>query len=228
MTASRTPNLGLMSPVRADAFQPQDFRDTFSILDNNPGVLVIPNQASRPTGYGSDQHGRVVWQADLNIMWVWTQPNAAMAGYWERLATKGHLGGGINGDTVSSSAQSVATSAEVTGRSVMCPGGRPIFMFVRWGAAWNDHSGQITLNVFANNDLIREERFNGVSWGVASGTDRDPTNANTWIEFYNPGSTQRQVNFHVAIRAQDPSVVGPVFGGGTSHIRRCSIDVIEM
>src|ERR1043165_2837902 len=108
MTASKTPNLQLMLPVNSDPFDPLDFSDTFSKLDLHPGVRVIPNQAARPSGLGAANHGRMFWQADQNIMWIWTQPSPVVAGYWDRQGTKGWLGGDGNVVQGNTTAQSVA------------------------------------------------------------------------------------------------------------------------
>jgi hypothetical protein len=43
-----TPRLNLVKPAGSEAFKRLDFEANWNILDNNPGVQVIPNQGARP------------------------------------------------------------------------------------------------------------------------------------------------------------------------------------
>jgi hypothetical protein len=156
MTASKTPNLALMSPVLSDPFSPDDFADTFSKLDLAPGITVILNQASRPTGLGAAQHGRMYWQADQNIVWVWVQPSSMVAGAWSRVGTKGWLGGAANAAQVNTTAISVNTAPTIVNVNTLIPGGRPVLVLYRWTFIGNDQARYATINLLANSSSVQE------------------------------------------------------------------------
>lgn len=229
MTASKTPNLGLMSPVLSDAFTPDDFDTTFGILDANPGILTVPNQAARPSGYSAAQHGRMVWQADQNIMWIWTQPSSLTAGSWQRQGTKGWLGGATNAAGTSTTAISWGTAPTVMSATVMVPGGRPQLIIYRWVFIYNDPAKYATLNMFANGGGMLETRHNGNSFSVAySSTYPYPPDSGTFCVLRGSSGVQESVTFQLKIRCQDPAVVGGAQGGGTSTINQCSMDIFEL
>lgn len=138
VTATNTPNLGLMSPVSTDDFKTTDFAATFGILDLNPGIFVVPNQASRPNTWTEKQHGRTVRQIDQGIDWYWYQPTSGFTGLWKRTAPKGQLYTQTNSGAVSSSATNYNSGAVViTTSSVLLPGGRPIKVTVKWDSFGN-------------------------------------------------------------------------------------------
>ncbi len=224
-TASKTPNLGLMSPVASDPFDPADFDATFAILDANPGTLTVPNQASRPTGWSSNQHGRMVWQADLNVMWVWNQPSSSVAGSWTRIGGYGLLGSALNPTQINATQVNWTTAPVAVQTTVMVPGGRPCLIMVSWLYITNDKTRQATLNFIENSSSVLERRFDGASFGVLPDA---PPQAGSY--FYTRGAqpTQQQVNFQLRIRAQDPAVVDPGQAGGTSSIWNPTITVFEM
>jgi hypothetical protein len=229
MTASKTPNLALMSPVLSDPFSPDDFADTFAKLDAAPGVTVIANQAARPTGLGAAQHGRMYWQADQNIMWVWNQPSALSAGVWQRSGTKGWLGGAFNAAQVNTTAISVATAPTIANFNTLLPGGRCVFVNMRWTFIGNDQARFATINLLANSSSVMESRFNGNGFGVAysGGTPYPPQSASIGYVYGMIGA-QTNVNFQMRLRCQDPAVVGSQQGGGTAFIIGASIDVFEL
>lgn len=229
MTASKTPNLALMSPVLSDPFSPDDFADTFAKLDAAPGVTVIPNQASRPTGLGAAQHGRMYWQADQNVMWVWNQPSALSAGSWLRQGTKGWLGGAYNAAQVNTTAISVSTAPTIVNVNTLVPGGRPVLILYRWTFIGNDSAKFATLNLLANSSNIYEARFNGNSFGTAySSTWPYPPQSAEFSYLYSAPSAQTNINFQLKLRCQDPAVVGSQQGGGTCFIIQTSMDVYEL
>lgn len=225
MTASKTSALQLMSPTTADQFDPADFAETFAILDDNPGILTVANQASRPTGWSSDQHGRHVWQADTNIMWVWNQPSSVVAGVWTRRGGFGHLGGASNPTQINSTAQTWTAAPTAVAVNVMVPGGRPVLVMYNWEYIANDHSRQITVNLIANSTSIMERRHTGSAFGINPGL---PPDAKSYYWIYSASPTQQQINFQLRVRALDPAVVGPDQGGGTSTIWSPRLDVIEV
>jgi hypothetical protein len=229
MTASKTPNLQLMSPVNSDPFDPADFADTFGKLDLHPGVRVIANQAARPTGLGAANHGRMFWQADQNIMWVWTQPSSMVAGVWDRVGSRGWLGGDNNAAQVNSTAQSVAGAPTVVNVSCMVPGGRPTLVMYSWIFIGNSHSRFATLNLLANSVNLYETRHNGNEYDVAySGGTPYPPDSGTYAFIRPSSSTQETVNYQLKLRAQDPAVVGSTQGGGTSFIIGAQLDIFEL
>lgn len=229
MTASKTPNLQLMSPVLSDPFNPDDFADTFGKLDLTPGVQVIPNQASRPSGLGSNQHGRMYWQADQNIMWVWTQPSSIVAGAWARSGTKGWLGGAFNAAQVNTTAISVATAPTIINTSVLIPGGRPVLVLYRWTFIGNSYAKYATINLMGNSSNLSETRHNGNGFDVAySGSYPYPPQSQMHGYLYGAPGSQTTVNFQVKLRCQDPAVVGSTQGGGSCFIIGAAMDVFEL
>lgn len=229
MTASRTPNLALMSPVVSDPFTPDDFADTFAKLDAAPGVSVVANQAALPTGLGAAQHGRMYWQGDQNIMWVWTQPSALVAGTWQRLGVKGWLGGAYNGAQVNTTAISVATAPTIVNVNCLAPGGRALMLLYKWMFIGNDPAKFATIDLLANSSIIQEGRFNGNGWGSAySANFPYPPQSGQYGYVYTGISAQTNFNFEVKLRCQDPAVVGSQQGGGSSFIVGTSLDVFEL
>lgn len=229
MTASKTPNLGLMSPVLSDSFTPDDFSDTMAKLDAAPGVTVIANQASRPSNLGSAQHGRMYWQADQNIMWVWSQPVSNVAGSWLRQGSKGWLGGAGNAAQVNTTAISVNTAPTIVNVNTLVPGGRPVLVLYKWTFIGNDQARYATINLVANSSSIQEARFNGNGFGVAytANTPYPPQSQMHGLIYGAPGA-QQNVNFQVKLRCQDPAVVGSAQGGGTCFIIGTTLDVFEL
>jgi hypothetical protein len=229
MTASKTPNLGLMSPVLADAFNPDDFDTTFAIIDANPGIQVVANQASRPTGYSTAQHGRMVWQADQNILWIWNQPTSLVGGVWVRSGSKGWLGGAGNASTVSTTAISTATAPTVVSTTVMVPGGRPQLILYKWVFIGNDPAKYATLNLYANSGGLIETRHNGQGFGNAYTTNFPyPPDSSMYAYIRGSSGVQESVNFALKIRCQDPAAVGSTQGGGSSFIIGSSMDIFEL
>lgn len=229
MTASKTANLGLMNPVGSDPFLTTDFAQSMGILDQNPGVLVIPNAASRPSNWNASQHGRMVWQADLTVMWVWVQPSSLSAGSWVRQGNKGWLGTGINRALVSTTAQSLAAAPTVCSTQVMLPGGRPTFIFYDFSYAGNDPVKYATLHVLANGVDICEAQHIGNGWSNAYTANFPYPPGNQSFGFVRPASgAQENINFSIKVRARDPAVVGSLWGGGTSFVANCEINIFEM
>lgn len=229
MTASKTPNLGLMNPVGSDQYSTADFSDTFTKLDATPGVLTVANQASLPTSWNANQHGRQVWQADLNIMWVWSQPSSGVAGQWLRVGSYGLLGSNFNASQVNTSAITISSAPVITNVSVLAPGGRPIMVMYRWIFIGNDVARYATINIIANGTNIVEARFNGNSFSTAYDSDHPypPQSAMYYYIYGTPGS-QQTINFQLKLRCQDPAVVGSLQGGGTAFIIGAAMSVFEV
>ena len=229
MTASKTPNLGLMNPVGSDTFSTSDFADTFGKIDLTPGILTVANQASLPTGFNANQHGRHVWQADTNIMWVWNQPSSGVSGTWVRSGTKGWLGGASNAAQVNTTAISVSTAPTVVSYNALVPGGRPVFVNMRWIFIGNSQARFATINLIANSSNVLEARFTGNGFDVAySGNTQYPPQSASYGYLYGTVSTQQNINFQLKLRCQDPAVVGSAQGGGSCFIIGTAMDIFEL
>jgi hypothetical protein len=225
MTASKTPNLALMNPVGTDPFTTTDFSDTFTKLDNVPGVQVVANYASLPTGWSAVNHGRFVWQADLNIMWIWNQPSSSVAGVWQRFGNYGLLASAINATQVNATQVNWTAAPVAVQVTAMIPGGRACLVMTRWQYVANDHANQVTLNFIENSSSVMEQRFTGSSYGVVAG---NPPTAGAYWYIRGASSTQQSVNFQLRVRAQDPAIVGSGQGGGTSAIWSPFIAIFEV
>jgi hypothetical protein len=176
MTASKTPRLGLMNPVGSDAFVTADFSTTFGILDLNPGTLVVPNAASRPTNYTSAQHGSLVYQSDLNILWSWNQPTSGSAGAWRRVGNVGLLGQSAASGLVTTTTTTYTSGVQVAALTVTVPGGRPIQLAISWDILGNTYNKAV-LSYWENNVLITSRAFYGQA-PTASGA---PVSAGDWV-----------------------------------------------
>jgi hypothetical protein len=218
-----------MNPVGSDAFTTGDFSSTFQTLDTVPGILVVPNAASRPTGYSASQHGRMVWQADLNCMWVWNQPSGGSGGSWLRSGTCGVLGTARNAGVVSTTAISQATAPTITSVTVMVPGGRPTMIMYSWVFIGNDPAKYATLNIYANSTGLLETRHNGNTFESAySGSFPYPPDSSTYAIIRPASGSQENVTFTLKIRCQDPAIVGSAQGGGSCFITNTSLTVMEV
>lgn len=147
MTASKTPNLGLMSPVGADPFVTADFADTMAILDLNPGIRTVANQASRPAGWTAAQHGRRVYQTDQEIEWVWHMPDGGTPGVWKRTYPQGLLATVVNYSSVQTTNTNYSSGPTlVEANNVLIPGGRPYRVTLR--AEWIGNSNNMAVMSF--------------------------------------------------------------------------------
>lgn len=161
MTASKTPNLGLMSPVGADPFVTADFADTMAILDLNPGIRTVANAASRPTGWTAAQHGRRVYQTDQQIEWVWHMPDSGTPGVWKRTYPKGLLASVVNGSSVSTTNTNYGAGATlVEATNVIIPGGRPLRYTFR--CEWiTNTQGMSIVSIFQDGSMLTFLHFSG-------------------------------------------------------------------
>jgi hypothetical protein len=164
VTATKTPNLGLISPTTTDDFKTTDFAETFGILDLNPGIFCVANQASRPTTWTEKQHGRTCRQMDQLIDWVWVQPTSGSTGIWKRTAGKGVLYTQTTSGAVSSAATVYTAGATVIQTpSIILPGGRPIKVTVRWDTCGNT-SGIGVGSYWEGSSLINSRAINGYDY----------------------------------------------------------------
>lgn len=218
-TASKTPNLGLMNPVGSDTFDIIDFQNTMSILDQNPGILTVANQASRPTGWSANQHGRRVMQADQGIEWWWNQPSSSVAGQWSRVSPKGWLAGTFHGGSVSGT----TTDAVVASLSVLIPGGRPVTVLYSflWATHTNLSNGQICVDYRENGTLITSRVHNGT--GYNGGDPHNPPDSGMMYFLRNVApTTQQTITFSISVRSF------PGHPAGTASIWDTTFDIYEI
>lgn len=216
MTASKTPNLGLMNPVGADSFQTSDFADTFQKLDQVPGILTVANQAGRPTSWTASQHGRRVWQADQNIEWVWHQPSSGTAGIWKRTFARGLLAQVVVGTTISTSNTNYSTGATLASlNNVVIPGGRPYKIVVRAEWVANDANMSI-ISTFENNGMLAWVHFGGSHFDGGRGMPGP-----AYFEFSRPApSVQTTMNFRTTLNSHNGF-------GGTTICWAPSLEIVE-
>src|SRR4051812_36918963 len=83
-----------MKPLDSDQFEAQDYADSFTIVDNNPGVALVDSYAALATlastnGYGTAQNGLLALDRHNNALWRYT--NTSGAGTWNRVNSLGLL-----------------------------------------------------------------------------------------------------------------------------------------
>lgn len=111
-TANVTPRLKLMKPLDSDQYETQDYADSFTIIDNNPGVALVDSYAGLATlassnGYGTAQNGLLAYDRHNNAMWRYL--NTSGSGSWVRANSVGLL-------------KQVTQSVNVTTSTVNSPG----------------------------------------------------------------------------------------------------------
>lgn len=216
MTASKTSRLALMNPVGSDAFVTADFSQTFGILDQNPGVLPVPNAASRPTTYNAAQHGSLVYQTDLNIVWAWYQPNSGTTGQWTRVGNTGYLNGYVNSSTISTSTTSYSSGPTIVSGSVTVPGGRGILVLWSWDRLDNQY-GRSVVSYWENNVRIADKAFYGYTGDITLGS--------YWI-YRNPAPVSSlALTIKLTLAAYNAAAPN---GSGTSTIGNGSFAVFEV
>jgi hypothetical protein len=217
MTASETPALGLMNPVSSDEFSTSDFSNTFQILDGNPGTLPVPNQASLPTGWGPNQHGRKVLQTDLGVEYYWNQPSGSSSGAWKRIPNGGWLGGTLNPNQVSASSNQ-AGGVNLISLPLLIPGGRPVQVVITFLWGYNANNGQIGLTYYENGVPLLTSYYPG----RPTGSTPFPPSSGSFV--YTRGvapTTQKTVTFGVNL------INNNTLGSGTSVIAVTTLDVYE-
>lgn len=158
-----------MSPVASDSFVTSDFADTFATLDANPGILTVPNEASRPSNFTAAQHGRMIWQSDHNILWIWNQPTTGTVGAWQRVGSSGFLARFASTGTVSTVTTDRNLGPTVCSGTVVIPGGRPYLVMFKWDVASSQGSRIIT-RYWENDVPILDQVFNDVLYPTVPGT----------------------------------------------------------
>lgn len=220
MTASKTPNLGLMNPVGSDDFQVADFSTTFGILDQNPGILTVANQASRPTGWSTAQNGRRVWQADQNIEWVWYQPSGGVGGVWQRTYSKGLLASAGAGNA-STGNTTFGQGPVLQSITTLVPGGRSLRIEYTFYDCTNETTGTSIVSVWENGGLVGYKYHlgrlgsNPLTYSVASG----------FSYIRNPApTTQASVNYQLQLNAENFNPAN----AGVSSIRDAYLNIYEV
>lgn len=217
MTASTTPRLGLMSPVPADPFLTGDFADSFAKIDRQPGIIPVPNQASRPTNFGVAQHGSCVLQTDLGVLWYWNQPTSTTAGSWQRVMGKGSCGTWVNPSSCSTQITEPNSGVKCCEtENVMIGGGRPLVIDINWDIFGNDY-GKCILSLWCNNIRIKD-----FPW---SGRRNPDCSGGSWSCPHNPApSIQMSLKYHLTICSQKGY---PPNGGGLTIAQNISLTIRE-
>ena len=192
MTGKLTPRLGLMAPVNADVFTPDDFTDTFTKLDNAPGVTMIDSLGALPTGLTNAQHGSLYLERDNGALWMWKQPTTGSTGSWMRANNIGNIA------TVGMPAAMAWTSEfRFLSLNFTVPGGRwvGIKLFIPLIWVTSPHGICITQIHFNGNFLTRAHLVASVStvgWGYLEGWINLPAGtavtAEAWMYPYGGGS----------------------------------------
>lgn len=218
MTASKTPRLGLMSPVGSDAFITTDFSQTFGILDANPGMAVVANAASRPTTYTTAQHGSMVFQTDLAVIWFWNQPTSGSVGAWSRVGNKGLLSQTTQAaGTITATTTNYASGTQVVTNAVTAPGGRALLVMASWGTLGNSNGNNV-VSIWESTNRLADRFFYGYN--------SDKTGGSGMTQFVvSPPTTQTNYNFRMTIAAFNDS---PPDGGGTTRITGGVLTVFEL
>lgn len=223
-TANVTPKLKLMKPLDSDQFEAQDYADTFSILDNQPGVALVDSYAGLSTlaasngGWGVNQHGLMALDRHNNALWWWKCP--AGTGVWTRANSVGLLKQVTQSIAVSTTATTgngilVADSGLLT-----VPGGRTIKIDVNFDA--DNTAGDLSLGVFFLLDgsaLLKEYVFRlGPGIGY-SGSSRMIT---YYLQNLTPESTH-QFKFYM----RSSNGIASNGGGGVTTARYSTMVVSE-
>lgn len=215
MTASKTPRLGLMSPVGSDAFVVADFSATMAILDANPGVLPVANAAARPTTYTQAQHGSMVLQLDYGILWEWYQPTSA-AGFWKRVDNVGYLNQFSSSASTSTTTTNYALGPVVASGSVTIPGGRPYRIDLSWESFGNTYQKAV-VSYWEGSTRIFDRVFYGSLPSAASG-------GGTWFSRPAPSSAY---TFNAQMTIASYNATAPN-GSGTTTMVGPSMMISEM
>lgn len=216
MTASSTPRLKIMRPVGSDAFLVADFVAMADILDANPGTVIVPNAASRPSNYTSANHGQKVYQTDYNIEWSWNQPSSGSAGAWRRVGNSGLLGQSVASGLVTTTGTAYATGVQVAALTVTVPGGRPIQVAINWDILGNTYEKAV-VSWWENNVRI----FDRVIWGKA------PTAASSGsVVFARDVAPSAALSLATKVTIASFNAA-PANGGGTTSAQGFSISIWE-
>lgn len=159
MTVNTSPRLGLMLPTNADVFDPNDFVNTFNILDGKPGLTIVANYASLPSGWTTTQHGSECIQMDNLAKWVWYMPSSGTPGVWKRTNSSGVLGQGSMPSYTSTTATTIGAAPTLGTVTVVAPGGRMLMIFVEYGAILNT-LGEFDVAAFVNGTEVQLAQVN--------------------------------------------------------------------
>jgi hypothetical protein len=220
MTASKTPRLGLMNPVGSDAFVTTDFSSTFGIIDSYPGVLSVPNAASRPTNWTSAQHGMWVYQADLNIVWSWNQPTSGSSGSWRRVGNVGLLGQSGASGLITTTTTTYSSGVQVAALTVTVPGGRPIMVSIGWDVLGNTYNKAV-VSYWENNVLIASKAV----YGQAPTNSGTPVSNGTW-QFARDVAPSASLTLATKVTVAAFNAA-PANGGGTTSAQGVAIAIWE-
>lgn len=167
-TANSTPRLGLMQPGNSDTFDPNDFDNTFGILDAKPGISFVANYASLPTNLTQAQHGSPYMQLDNAALWSWYQPSSS-PGSWRRLNSLGLLANPVASGNVVTSTNDPASAPTVCSASITPAGGRSLLVLGFSGLTNVSAAGHAgVLSLWVSNSLVREASNTGTQYVLAN------------------------------------------------------------
>lgn len=69
MSSDKTPRLRLNIPTVNTLFSIEDLADNWGVLDAHPGVFICTSE-TRPEGWTSVQSGRLIFETDTGLHWV--------------------------------------------------------------------------------------------------------------------------------------------------------------
>jgi hypothetical protein len=209
-----------MNPVGSDAFVTTDFASTFQILDANPGYAIVPNAASRPTNYTAAQHGSMVYQSDLNILWSWNQPTSGSAGAWRRVGNSGLLGSSSASGQITTTTTTYTSGTQAAALTVTVPGGRPVQVAISWDILGNTYNKSV-ISYWENNTLVLSKAVYGVN-PSASG---QPVSDGVWVFARDPApAASLTLATKVTVAAYNAAAPN---GAGTTTANGVSIAIWE-
>jgi hypothetical protein len=195
-TSSHTPRLGLMRPVNADIFTPDDFRGSFDQIDQYPGVYLAADRDHLPSGWPPERHGMLAVEQDNGLLWQWYRPNTG-AGIWRRIT-----GGGLVGYVAGPAADMHTGATEGNGISVMNTtvtgrGVRPLSVRAYAGTVVNNDSshgghGVIYMALFVNQQLVKNGLVNSDP-GAGTALQMD----HLLVDTYNTFGNTLKISFNV-------------------------------
>lgn len=120
-----------MVPSSSDNFVISDFDDTFTTLDNTPGITPVANYAGISTLAGtltSAQDGSVFLQKDNGCLWQWIKPGAP-AGSFKKMTSVGLIKVANQTAAISTSTTVLGSAPTIVTTTFVYPGNRWVFLF---------------------------------------------------------------------------------------------------
>lgn len=146
-----------MLPQGSDNFVIADFDDTFTRLDNAPGVTPVASYAALTVlggTLGTAQHGSLYLTKDNFGLWMWNRPTSA-AGTFVKINTRGQLASASMTIPASTSANSDLTGFTLLTTTFVAPGGRNVYAFFSHPEVTNSGSfGASSVSMWLDNGIV--------------------------------------------------------------------------